>query len=124
MQQKDIISACSGGQVSVSIRTVNYYVAPADIVNSCICGVELPPCQDPGIIDAGASAFQHPGKKGIFIVILQGTRMVLKVTCKSLAPGSLKREYRRFPAVLFPGKNPGFGQITGILRIPGEGCYV
>ncbi len=102
MQTNDTIDSWSGGRVGIRTGTVSYYLASSGIVTIPANGmaVQVSHCQDPGI-DAGASSFRHPGKKGILIAVLQDTLNGL--TLRS------------------PGRNPGSGQITGRT---GEDCHV
>jgi hypothetical protein len=88
MQTSDSICACSGGQVSIHVGT-GYYLASSDIVALLVYGKEVPVYRYSGIIDAGASAFQHPGKKGIIISILDEAWLVPKNTFEAVARGAL-----------------------------------
>ncbi len=74
MQTNDTIDSWSGGRVGIRTGTVSYYLASSGIVTIPANGmaVQVSHCQDPGI-DAGASSFRHPGKKGILIAVLQDT---------------------------------------------------
>ncbi|MEI6293783.1 MAG: hypothetical protein WCP36_08865 [Methanomicrobiales archaeon] len=89
MQTNDSICACSGGQVSIHVGTESYYLTSAGIASLLVYGKEVPLYQDNGIIDAEASAFQHPGKKGIIITILEEAWLVPRNTFEAIARGAL-----------------------------------
>lgn len=97
MQTNDTIDSWSGGREGVRTGTVNYHTASSDIVNTPANSKKILPCQDPGMIDAGASSFRRPGKKGIPIAVLQDAGVGLTLR--------------------FPGKNPCSGQITGRIGV-------
>jgi len=89
MQTNDMIVALSGGRVGIDAGTERFYLIPDDIAMLLVFGKEVPLYQESGIIDAEASAFQHPHKKGIVISILEEVWLIPRETFIGLAHGTV-----------------------------------
>jgi hypothetical protein len=89
MYDNNSICACSGGQIGIHAGTERYYLTAAGITSLLVYGKEVPLYQDSGFIDAEASAFQHPGKKGIIISVLQEAWLVPREHFEAIARGAL-----------------------------------
>ena len=89
MQTCHTIFTGSGGWKCIRAGTVSYRPASYSIVNHRINGTGVTRYQDNGIIDAGAPAFRHPGRKGIIITILGEAWQVTGTAVEAVARGTI-----------------------------------
>jgi len=81
--------ACSDGQICIRAGVDRYFLASGDVRALLFYGGRIPVYQGYGVIDAEASVYIHPGRKGIVISLMGCSWLVPRETFKQLARGAL-----------------------------------